>query len=143
MIRFAKTKRNVNKLSMLTSLYFQGVLAIIIFLCGQKQIFITFRYQYYLLIFLKTLYNSFVLCVFSATLFVLFPATTCSWNPSIYSIYVIYVITGISRLCGTGNKNICGIYSTISTMFTLYFENQMETLCASVYIVYYNTLFYK
>lgn len=42
MIRFAKTKRNVNKLSMLTSLYFQRVLAIIIFLCGQKQFFTTF-----------------------------------------------------------------------------------------------------
>ena len=83
---------------------------------------------------------SLYLCVLSTAVFIFFSTTTCSRNPS---IYCIYGIIGISRLCGTGNKNICGIYSTISTMFILLFENNLETLCASVYIVYYNTLFYK
>ena len=54
--------------------------------------------------------------LFTTTILILFTRTACSRNPS---IYVIYVITGISSFCGTGNKNICGIYSTMSTMYVL------------------------
>ena len=57
--------------------------------------------------------------LFITTILILFTRTACSRNPSIYSIYVIYVITGISRICGTGNKNICGIYSTMITIYFL------------------------
>ena len=57
--------------------------------------------------------------LFATAVFIFFSTTTSSSNPSIYSIYVIYVITGISSFCGTGNKNICGIYSTMSTMYVL------------------------
>ena len=57
--------------------------------------------------------------LFTTTVFVLFATSTCSSNPSIYNIISIYVIIGVSRLRGTGNKNICGIYSTMSTMFIL------------------------
>ena len=107
-------------------------------------------------LFLQTFLTFFVFCffedvliclfynnlrIFSTALFVLLTRATCSSNPSIYSIINIYVIIGISRLRGTGNKNICGIYGTISTMFILLFENKLETLCASVYVGYYNILF--
>ena len=57
--------------------------------------------------------------LFITTIFLFLFLSTGTKNPSIYSIYVIYVITCISRLCGTGNKNICGIYSTMNTMFVL------------------------
>jgi len=70
-----------------------------------------------LLIFKFQVFPYFILL--PAALLKFFTRTTCSSNPSIYSIISIYVIIGISRLRGTGNKNICGIYSTISTMFIL------------------------
>ena len=57
--------------------------------------------------------------ILSVAIFVLKTRAARSRNPSIYSIYVIYVIIGISRLCGTGNKNICGIYSTMITIYFL------------------------
>ena len=134
MIRFAKTKRNVNKLSMLTSLYFQRVLAIIIFLCGQKQFFTTFL--------LPTSFINFFRKLFIIPLFYAFFPQHCLYffplphvvDFPILSILLVFIVLSVfSLILVQSNIRIISIIGIIFTINILSTVDKLRTLSTFVH----------